>query len=311
MKFFNFSKKNRKAVPSWASFFNETEYETFIDELNKHFKDQKFNINQENSELTLTDEETVYCLWNIAKKCNQAEMSDWPNIMKEHLDFSIGSETDYEYFCENMSDFNFVKEFIGVTLYRQEDLEKLGLENVIYKPYIEGFYKVVIFDFPITMQTVLRGQLEAWHKTTDELIALGLENLRSRYDKVAEKKDFSSIKVWSITDEEGYANNILLEPEEIEQYIGENGALIAFPNVKETLIYPIDRPQTLIAATKMVHLIKDKIKQANPMSEGLYYYKNGQMTEIPYSYEGHKLEIHPTEEFSKTLDMVTKKHITK
>ncbi|MGY3724544.1 hypothetical protein SAMN05421767_10763 [Granulicatella balaenopterae] len=311
MKFFNFSKKNRKAVPSWASFFNETEYETFIDELNKHFKNQKFNINEENSELKLNDEETVYCLWNIAKKCDQVEMEEWPNIMKEHLDFSIGSETDYEYFCENMTDFDFVKEFIGVTLYRIEDLEKLGLENVIYEPYVEGFYKVLIFDFPITMQTVLRGQLEAWDKSVDELMALGLDNLRSRYEKRALKKDLGGITLWSITDDEGYANNILLEPEELKEYVGSNGALVAFPNVLETLIYPITDAHILIAANKMIPIIHDKAKYMNPMSEGLYYYDDGEMFAIPYTYENHKLQIHPTEELNGALNNLTHKHITK
>jgi len=196
--FFN-RKNNQTDLPQWASFFNTSEYSTFIYEIEYYFKKKKIQI--EISEGIINVEQNEFGLnnlglSNVAQICKQDETKNYKEIITEHFNTLIQSNKFELEFKKISDNFEEVKKYIGVRLYNKEYISYAGQENIIAKEFTGDIYCVIVFDFPHSVSSIKREQSEKWKKSVDELFEIGKQNIREKYPITITKENFSTFNIW-------------------------------------------------------------------------------------------------------------------
>ncbi len=307
MGIFNFLKA-KKSTPKWADFFKQNEYSKFIQDLNDYFKGKCY-IDEEEGVLKLEETESSYGLLNVAYICKENEKEKWPEIIKEHFEALFSSEKFSEEFSQKSSDFNFVKEYIAVRIYSSDYIESIGEDGIICERMNEDLFKTLVYDFPNTIQTIKKEELELWGKDTEELFSLGISNIKEKYEWEIEHVDMGEFKLWLIADDQGFATNILLDSENLEKYLGEKGAMVGIPNAKVAIIYPIESLEVINAIHTMANIISGEFNKAQAIIDKLYWCNNEkELIEVPFSITGNEIKVKPTQPFVDMLNSLAEQN---
>src|SRR5579859_7246072 len=88
---FSLFKKTRQiaAVPAWASFFNHSQYSTFLQLVGQYFTDRQIPCQIGDGEVQVQGD--AYPLGrmglvNLAQACLQSDQSDWKQIVPDHFE---------------------------------------------------------------------------------------------------------------------------------------------------------------------------------------------------------------------------------
>lgn len=300
MRIFNFFKK-KQSVPEWANFFNHNQYDKFIKYLINYFNNN-LEINHEEGVIKIKSDNSFYGLSNVAHFCEQNKSIYWEKIIQEHFDKLLDSKKFAEEFSKYSDQFDYVKPYIATRVYSLEYLENVGLENVVYKKITDDLYQTLVYDFPHTIHTVKKEEISAWNKTTEELLSIGLFNLKNKYEKEIVHQDMGEFYLWLIADNEGFSTNVLLDKEELDKHLGSKGGLIGAPNGNITFIYAIETIEVISVVHTMVKMIKGEFNKPKAMSNKLYWYIESQMIEIPFSFSGKEIKVKPPQSFVNMLN---------
>ncbi len=305
MSIFNFLKKKQSSVPEWANFFSNKEYNQFIKYVKNYFNNN-LTVDENEGVIKITEDDSVYGLYNVAHMCKQNENAHWKEIVATHFGGLIESKKFFEEFSKKSDQFNYAKEYLASRIYPLDHLENIGFENVVCKKVIDDLYITLVYDFPHTIQTVGREDISTWHKSEDELLSTGLSNLESTYEKEIVHQDMGEFKLWLIADSEGFSTNVLLKKEKLEKYIGTKGALIGIPNANMTFIYPIESLEVISTVHVLAQMIEGEYNKPKAISNKLYWYTDERLIEIPFKFADDKINIQPPQVFVDMLNGLSK-----
>jgi hypothetical protein len=179
-------------------------------------------------------------------------------------------------------------------------MDCLGREYFLGKELAGELFAAIVFDFPNTIRNVKPDEATPWGRTTEELTAIGLQNVRQNYAFGTETIEFGDEGEHLIICEQPhyFASNILLELGSREEFIAKDGALAAAPTRNTALIYPI-RDLKMIGAIHTISRVATNMyeKEAGNLSKELYWYFGGAFTVIPYEITEDAHRISPPQEF--------------
>ncbi len=305
MGIFNLFKKE-KTIPEWADFFTHKEYKEFIKCVKNHFEN-KLTIDEKEGTVKVTGNETIFGLLNVAHYCNENDISNYPKIIENHFDTLISSQKFSEEFSKNENDFDKVRQYIAVKIYPLEYLERVGFEKVIYEKITDDIFKTLVYDFPHTINTIKNEQLTVWDKTKEELFKIGSLNLKDKYEREISHTDMGDFKLWLIADNEGLSTNIIVDNEELQKYLGNQGALIGIPNGNLTIIYPINTLEVINAVHTVAKIIEGEFDKPKAIIDKLYWYNKEKLIEIPFDITDDKITITPPQIFVDVLNNLPEK----
>ena len=301
-------------IPQWASFFDDGEYTLFIKEVKNYFSDNNLNFRmlEESGEIIYIkdDKESQFFLFNLGQLCKNNSKLQYREIVKTHFDNFIKHENFEKNFSKKIDKFEEVKKYLGVRIYPEEIFESVKREDTIYKTFLSDSYIMLIWDFPTTVATVSAETIISWEKSTDELLDLGQNNIKKKYQFQWEKLDSPDSGIFFIGTEHFFAPNVGLYIEDYPEYLGEYGALISFPTRNLVLLCPIHD-------IKIVREINDLLimtymeseRGPGTLSNKIYWYNNKdkEYINIPYEYKGEKLSVSPPDEFIDLLNGLAEK----
>jgi hypothetical protein len=302
-----FNKKNIKTeIPTWASFFDISEYSKFIYEIENYFR--KINLPIEISEgiVTLSENQFGFSnlgLSNVAQNCKQDKPKNYKEIINDHFNSLIEAnqfELEFDKIADN---FEKIKKYIAVRLYNEEYIDYIGKEFTIGKKFEGDIYSIIVFDFPHSISNIRPEQIKNWGKTENELFEIGIQNVKDKYSHTITKENFGVFDIWFVNSDHFFTPNIVYDIENLKELAGSNGLLIGIPHRHSAIIYPIENLEVVKAINGVFPAIYNmNIEGPGSLSDKVFWYFDGIFTEIPYKMEDEKLQIFPPEKFLKLLN---------
>ncbi|MCV9932591.1 hypothetical protein OIU80_09870 [Flavobacterium sp. LS1R47] len=305
-----FNKKNNKTeIPNWASFFENSEYSTFIYEIENYFRKLNIEIEISDGIILVTENELGFSnlgLSNVAQNCKQDKPKNYKNIIKDHFNSLIEAnkfEIEFEKIVDNFEE---VKKYIGVRLYNDEYIDYVGKEFAIGKEFEGDIYSMLVFDFPHSIANIKPEQIKKWEKSIDELFEIGLQNIKDKYPPTITKENFNVFDIWFANSDHFFTPNIVYDLENQKELTGSKGLLIGIPHRHSAIIYPIENLEVVKAINGIFPAIYNmNLEGPGSLSNKVFWYNDRVFTEIPYKMEDGKLQLFPPDNFLKLLNELT------
>lgn len=303
---FSFFKKNTvNEVPEWASFFDIKQYNAFVKAIDRYLS--KRNISYQIGDGILETEPQMFGnkqlgLVNVAQVC-KLNNTEFNEIVEEHFEnLAKGFQFDTE-FKNNIDNYEKVKDYLGVRIYPLSYPQTVGIENTMGKVMADDLYATLIFDTPFSVSTIKPQQAEKWGETDDDLFTWGVTNMKRKYPIEVIQQSFGGFDIWIASADHFYSANIILDHTQMEELSGPHGSLVGIPHRHAALIYPIKNLKVTEAVSPIIQTVNGMYNEGpGSISTGLYWYKNKDLTEIPYNIEEGKLQIIPPDAFVEMLN---------
>lgn len=303
---FSTCKGKYRDVPEWANFFEKKEYNSFIDMVEEYFKQKNLSISINDGVVLVENNDfglNSLGLVNLAQICKQEKRNVWKEIITDHFNRMIEANKFESEFNKKIKDFEQIKQYIGVRLHHKDYIETVGKENTVYKELTDEIVELLVFDLPHTVTSIKPENILAWNKQLDDLFDLGFKNIKSNYPLEISQQDMKEYKIWFVQSDNVFTSNILLDKDELKNYIGKFGALIGVPHRHTVIIYPIENLEVVKAINSLIPIIKGMNNEGpGSISDKLYWYNDDKMIDLPYKIEDNKLQFYPPDNFVTMLN---------
>ncbi len=293
-------------VPEWAKFFKKGEYPKFISFVKAYFEKKGMSITFNSNQIQVHDgilKGDKLGLINVAQKCHQAEGDEWIRIINDHFENLAKANAFSDNFDKHIDNFDYVRPYIGVSLYPQSYLITVKREVVIIKNITEEIIAMLVFDFPDAIKSIQPEDAIKWGYTQDQLFEIGINNIREKYTVEISQEKLGEFSIWFVQSNHFFTPNIIYNFKNNPKLIGSKGSLIGLPHRHSVLIYPIENLDTLKAINTLIPIING-ISNEGPgtLSDKLYWYRDGEFMDLPYKLENKKLQFYPPESFVEILN---------
>lgn len=303
-----FRKKEYPEVPEWADFFTAKEYAAFTQALDNYFSNQQVDYQIDDGVMQL--KESWYGmdnlgLTNVAQNCKQQGTGHYSEIIGSHFDAMRRSQEYEVHFNKLLADFTEIQAFIGIRVYSDDYIAHIGRENVVGKDLGAGIFALLVYDLPDSIKNVSPKDLEPWGKTEDELITLGIANIRANYTLQFSQEKIGQSSVLFAHDEHFFVSNLVFEFERNPELLGKHGSLVGLPHRHATLIYPIEDIEVVKAVNELIPIIIGMNNEGpGSISNQLMWYRNGLLLNLPYEISEEAFRFIPPDEFVQTLNQL-------
>lgn len=308
---FSIFKKNKdQGVPAWASFFTVKEYVAFIDAVEYCLKQKKLIYALREGIVDFEEDDILNIgqmgLSNIAQSCKQNKRSEYKKIVLDHFDAML---RNFEFEAELnkiISDFDQVKSFLGFRVYHNHYIDHIGREKVIGIPVSEHLLGVLVLDLPQSIINVQLEHIKSWNLSKEELIQIGKNNVRTKYELPILKEAILNTPLYVVTVNHFFSSNIYFDLDNYPELLGKYGSIVSFPHRHTTLICPI---QDISVVKILAHFVNITygMNTEGPGSIGkeVYWLNNGELVDIVYDFENNNVSITPPEEFVELLNALS------
>lgn len=297
-------------VPAWASFFTAEQYRKFLGLVTAHFARQKRDIIVGDGVLLVQEEDDrgkqQLGLLNLAQMCARNAPDEWQAIIADHFQTLEKSHKEQKVLEERVDDFGRVAELLAVRLWPEAYLKELDGSKLLHRQDLPGTISALVFDLPSSIRNVTPEEAQAWGKSLDELFRIGLDNVReSCIPDVSEQQLSDDVTVTLLADESFFVATHALLLEDRPELIGTFGCLVGIPHRHVLLAYPIEDLRVLEAIQMLIPIIHGMEREGpGSISPLLYWYKNGEYTNLPYQIKGNTLTFSPPAEFADMLKLL-------
>lgn len=303
---FGFFKNQDRNVPAWAAFFDWKEYERFMEELDLYFKLRGLNYEVEQGIVTVSEREEEVGklgLTNIAQICKQHQADEYGELLTAHLDGMLGKRESDKKLMDHVGDFRIIRDYIAIRLHNLDSVSIVGQDNLIGFSVAGDIFAMLVFDLPESIVNVQRKHTDAWGKTDEELIELGLRNVRERNPIELVRHQLGDNPIYFVTAEHYFSGNFIFELDEHPNLIGTHGTLVGIPHRHTALFFPIQDIGVLDGLNRLLPIIHG-MHQEGPgsLSNHLFWYHQQQFIDLPYVVDQGELTFHPPAAFVEMLN---------
>lgn len=294
--------------PDWATFFTGRQYAAFITLVTNHLQQQGAPFTVEDGLVRLgkegDPEHRQLGLLNLAQKCHLQEERHWARTIADHFTTVERSQREGDALEERLQDFAKVSELLAVRLWPVSYRGQLDDDHLVFREDLPGVLSVLVYDLPSTIRNVSPQEMEAWGRTTDELFAIGLDNVREMCIPDVITKDVGDgVSLICLVDESYYVASHALLLEDHPDCIGVHGALIGIPHRHVMLSYPINDVGVVRAINRMIPLAFGLEKEGpGSITPNVYWHRDNTFTLLPYQISQKQIVFTPPEEFTALLN---------
>jgi hypothetical protein len=305
---FSFFKKNKinKEVPEWASFFNNDQYNTFLNAIEDYFYSKNVIYTLGDGMIEAGPNDFGFDkmgLVNVAQVCKLDDPRDFKEIVKEHFEALARTYQFDEEFKKIVDDYEKVRKFLGVRLYPADYAESIGKDLTIGRDFAGDIYAMLVFDLPDSVMSIKPEQAKKWGKSIEELFKTGIQNIRQKYPLDISQQQFGDFYIWFAQGDHFFTPNIVFNFDDLQKMAGAKGSLIGIPHRHAVLIYPIENIRVVEVITGFIQTVSGMYEEGpGSVSNNVFWYKDGLFTNLPYKVEDNKIQFYPPEEFVEILN---------
>jgi len=247
-------------------------------------------------------------LSNLAKMCKQSRRPQWKSIITEHFEGMLRTAAFEKTFYMKAHDYAYAAPYIGIRVYPRDYISHIGEGTTIKRELAEDLIALLVFDFPHSVNNIKPETTIQWNKTNEELYEAGFGNTRMKYASKVSAEDINGIKIWFIQGDHFFVANAVLDLQLLPIPSGKYGALVGVPNRHAVLVYPIDNLEVVRAIQPLVAILLGLFRDGpGSISKSLYWYRDGQLTNLPYALNGDTFEFTPPEDFFDLMNKIPAK----
>ncbi|MBC8067595.1 MAG: hypothetical protein IAG13_04605 [Deltaproteobacteria bacterium] len=287
------------SVPSWASFFEDDEYEAFMRVVEADLARRgEVSIEDGVAELEIDGGgQHRLGLQNLAQLCNQVDGEQWDSLVREHFDRVIVSTHTHDLEAIGR-DYEQVKPMIKVRLYARDSLGELT-DSTIHRSLGEDLVAVLVYDLPDAVATVPIEAPKQWPITLDEAFALALTNVLEQDEVDTETLELDDgTRFHVMVGDSFFVTSRLLVLEQHLEPITPMGALVAVPN-RHTMLYAPIVDLTIVDTLQAMAILAQRRHAEGPgsLSPTLYWWRDGHLTALPVEVDDDGVRFFPPSEF--------------
>lgn len=307
-----FFRRNKalQAAPGWTNFPSFSDYDVFITLVKKYFDKKRLTFTIEEDMIAVEDTSSPFQqfgLSNLAQMCKQSRRSRWKSIIREHFDGMYRADAFERNFYAQAHDYAYAAPYIGVRVYPKEYISHIGEEATIKRDLAEDLIALLVFDLPHSVINLKPETTIQWEKTNEELYEAGFGNSRMNYSSEVSAEDINGIRIWLIHGDHFFVANAVLDLQLQPFPIGVYGALVGVPHRHAVMVYPIDNLDVLKALQPFVAILQGMFREGpGSISESLYWYRDGQMSNLPYRLSDDSFEFTPPQDFLDLMNGMEK-----
>jgi hypothetical protein len=299
------------SVPPWADFFSLEQYQAFVAKVTAFFTQRNRKVELGDGVVFVAEEgrpaKHQLGLLNLAQMCARNDADEWDDIIADHFKTLEKSHKEQKVLEERVDNFERVAELLSVRLWPDGYLKELDSAKLVHRRDLPGTISALVFDLPSSIRNVTPDEAQAWGKSHDELFEIGLANVRETcIPDVSEQQLNDEVTITLLADESFFVASHALLLEDKPDLIGPFGSLVGVPHRHVLLAYPIADLRVMPALHMMIPIIHGMEREGpGSISSLLYWYKNGEFTNLPYSIKENTLNFSPPEEFVEMLHLLS------
>lgn len=286
-------------VPTWASFFDDGEYETFMrvveDDLARR---GEISIEDGVAELEIEGGgQHRLGLQNLAQLCNQVDREQWDALVREHFDRVIVSTHTHDLEAIGR-DFDQVRRIVKVRLYARDSLGDLT-DSTIHRALGEDLVAVLVYDLPDAVATVPTDAPKQWPVSLDKIFEIALENVLEQDEVETETLELDDgTRFHVMVGDSFFVTSRLLVLEQHLDPITPMGALVAVPN-RHTMLYAPIVDLTVVDTLQAMAILSQRRHAEGPgsLSPTLYWWRDGHLLALPVEVDDDGVRFFPPNEF--------------
>lgn len=286
-------------VPTWASFFDDGEYETFMrvveDDLARR---GEISIEDGVAELEIEGGgQHRLGLQNLAQLCNQVDREQWDALVREHFDRVIVSTHTHDLEAIGR-DFEQVRRIVKVRLYARDSLGDLT-DSTIHRSLGEDLVAVLVYDLPDAVATVPTDAPKQWPVSLDKIFEIALENVLEQDEVETETLELDDgTRFHVMVGDSFFVTSRLLVLEQHLDPITPMGALVAVPN-RHTMLYAPIVDLTVVDTLQAMAILSQRRHAEGPgsLSPTLYWWRDGHLLALPVEVDDDGVRFFPPNEF--------------
>lgn len=300
-----------QAAPAWAGFFTDQQYHDFLRLVERHFRKRRMRYRLGDGVVFLGNSKLgsqhQLGLFNLAQLCGQHPQGEWASIITDHFQTMEKSQREQVVLEERVRDYSRVEELLAIRLWPGDFLNQIDRNKVIHRVDLPGTISALVFDLPSSVRNVTPDEAEVWGKGEDELFEIALAQVRENCIPDKSEQELSpGIALHVLQDESFFVASHALLIEDHPECIGSFGSLIGIPRRRELLAYPIENLKVIPAINMLIPIIMGMERDGpGSISSRLYWYRDGEYTDLPYRVEDQSLVFGPPREFIDMLQLLS------
>ncbi|MGV3596252.1 MAG: hypothetical protein ACO1PI_00210 [Bacteroidota bacterium] len=305
-----FKRKKRIEIPEWARIFNAQEYIQFINAIEVYFTKKNIAFELGNGILHLEENNSIGLstlgLVNLAQSCKLSGEKNFKKYISEHFE-SLARSIEFEEELEKIvTDFEKVKEYVGVRIYPIEYISAIPRDQTIIKEIAGDIVRVLIFDFPDSIRNIQPELTEQWGMSIDDLFNYGTSNIENKYPFRVSENNLDGQIMFTVTEDHFFSPNIILNIENYPHLIGRYGSLIGIPHRHTVIIYPINDIEIIKGITNLIQIVRGLYNEGpGSISSNLHWYDGEGFEMLSCKNEDNSIQFYPTERFINLLNSLS------
>jgi len=242
-------------------------------------------------------------LQNLAQMCHLGDKAERAAIVEGHFGMIERIQSDRADLARRIGHLDSVKDLLAVRIWPKSYLDAVS-GQCIHREDLEGTITVLVFDLPTSIRPVSPKEANVWGKRTEELLQIGLDNVLRTCRPEIDRHDLGDgVGLVSMTGESHFVATHVLMLEHHSDCLGTYGALIGIPHRHAVLCHPIEDFQSVKAIQTFAIMIQGMEHEGpGSISPRLYWYRDGEFTDIPVEQTEQGLIVRPPDKFVGLLN---------
>lgn len=247
-------------------------------------------------------------LVNVRQVCFTEPQENWEAIIKEHFESLFEGMEFSMSFQKRIDDFNYIKQYLAVRIYPHDYGTQEMRENIVKREDFAETYTALVFDFPKTVTTVSRHDIDRWGKTVEELFIIASENTQNKSKPRLERVDNERIKnVYSFEENSPLVSSNILWLSNFPEVVGNFGTVACIPHATALYAHPAENLDTLTTLNNLLHVTRSLFdKSPRPISPHVYWiFKDENIPLMVQTNEKGELSVEIPPKISALMEEMT------
>lgn len=298
--------RRRRVVPQWAAHMSPDEYDSFLEHV-------KASLGKVGLALRLDEARgeadigsgRIWVLVTLAQIYSRTPKDERARLVDANL--GVIFDASNKPTAEQLADWEWVRPRLRVQLFDELSFRERA-DLAAAKSPCRGFIGVLAVDMPRSVETITKATARNLGPNTDELFAIGLSNVLEKEPWKAQSLDVGpGLALSVVTSESMFGASHALMLERHLSGPAMYGALVGVPTQHVTLFHEIRDAKVAVAVSDLIAVIRGFNRDGpRPVSQGLYWWRDGALTELPYRPIPEGVEFRPPLEFAQMMASLPK-----
>ena len=267
----------RPAVPEWADYMTTDGYRALLASVGAALADRGIAHRWGDGFVEVETElgPRTWGLANLAQLCHAAPREEWEEIAGDHMDKLLRTDR-----AGNDLDAEQALPLLRTRLWKRTDLPP-GVP-LLGRGVADDLVAAIVVDLPESLASVRPEDARRWGHSESGLLDRAERQTREHTEAELERvTEDGGTEIVFVLSPQSFGATLALFPEELAD-IGDEGAVVGFPNRHVAVVHPLRGPVDADVIERIATWTRQAYREGpGSISESLYRWRDGFLTRLP------------------------------